>query len=500
MPGAASQSVGLSASDLIKYSAVDTSFFNKTFFPKTTRQVPADFHPEMEQLLDDPRAEYLNLVAPRGFAKTSKLRLFTAKRVAFALSHTMLYIGASEDHARRSIEWLKTQIDRNSFFASTFQLSRGRKWNESEMEIIHGLDPTHPLWLLGVGITGNLRGINFDDYRPDLIIVDDSLTDENTATKEQREKVNDLIFNAVKESLAPKVDAPNRKLALLNTPHAKGDVTDVASNDEMFITRVWSCWTEATKDLPVEQQMSAWEAVKPTDALRAEKRAAIKNNRYSKWAAENECKLVTTESLAFRHEWLQTWKEHPGPMFCVLAIDPVPPPSDREVESGLRHKDFECHAVVGRKNGVYYILDYRTNRGHEPNWSVTTALELARQYNVQRIVVESVAYQRVLAWQIEQEMRRRGRYFAVEKYKDQRKKYVRITSALSGIASQGKLFCGPTAEDLRAQFDLYPGSDHDDILDAVAIGLSSISSPYLEGLADDPYSEDRELQFERRAP
>jgi predicted phage terminase large subunit-like protein len=480
----------LSTADLLKYSALDTSFFAKVFFPKTVRQKAALFHSEMDRLLDDPRNRYLNLIGPRGFAKTSKLRLFTAKRIALNLSHTILYIGASEAHAQRSLEWIRSAIDRNTMFSGTFALSPGRKWNESELEVVHGLSPGNPIWLLGVGVTGNLRGINFDDYRPDLIIFDDALTDENTGTKEQREKLNDIFFTSVKESLAPAVESPNAKLVALNTPHDREDLTEVAAKDPTFTTRRWSCWTPETEDLPLEKQVSAWEEMKPTPVLRAEKQAAIATNRYAGWARENECKLVLSESLAFRPDWLRSWDKTPEPMFCVLAIDPVPPPSDRELAEGLRHKDFEAHAVIGRRKGEYFILDYSLNRGHEPNWSVSTAIELARRYRVQRIVVESVAYQRVLKWHLEQEMRRRGQYWAVEAYKDHRKKYVRITSAISGIASQGRLLCSPVASDLRSQFSMYPSVDHDDLLDAVAIGLSSISMPFLEGVADDDYLDE----------
>src|ERR1700740_1733284 len=101
----------LSPDELVQLCAIDNELFENHFFTKTTRQVNAPFHKEWWSLLEDLSIRYLNLVAFRDSAKTSKLRLFTAKRVAYNLSKTILYVGASEAHAARSIRWLRSRIE-----------------------------------------------------------------------------------------------------------------------------------------------------------------------------------------------------------------------------------------------------------------------------------------------------------------------------------------------------------------------------------------------------
>src|SRR5690242_10890800 len=96
--------------ELVQLCAIDNELFEREFFTKTTRQVSAPFHKEWWNLLENPAIRYLNLVAFRDSAKTSKLRIFTAKRVAYNLSKTILYVGASEAHAARSIRWLRSRI------------------------------------------------------------------------------------------------------------------------------------------------------------------------------------------------------------------------------------------------------------------------------------------------------------------------------------------------------------------------------------------------------
>ncbi|HEY6022137.1 MAG TPA: hypothetical protein VIY48_20390, partial [Candidatus Paceibacterota bacterium] len=124
-------------SELVKLSATNYRLFTKSFFPKTVRQEPAPFHPEMWGHLEDPSKRFVNLVAYRDSAKTTLLRMFTGKRIAYNMSRTILYVGASENHAIRNIRWLRSRIEekrgaqgakKKELFASAFDLRPGVKW------------------------------------------------------------------------------------------------------------------------------------------------------------------------------------------------------------------------------------------------------------------------------------------------------------------------------------------------------------------------------------
>ena len=498
----------LTQDELVVRAATDSHLFNHTFFPKTFRMSSPPEHKIIDDLLDDPTKPFINLKCFRGSAKTTKLRAFTAKRIAYALSHTILYIGASEPHAIRSIRWIKAQIERNKLYAGTFGLSAGKTWQEAQVQINHGIDD-RPIWLLGVGITGNIRGINFDDYRPDLIILDDVLTDENTATLEQREKINDLILGAVKESLAPQTEEPNAKMANLQTPLHPEDATAQMSKSRLWHTHTISCWTEETQDLPLEAQQSSWEERYPTPALRDQKLMAMEENRYSKWARENECKLISTELASFRANWLGRYSEMPSGSSNVLVIDPVGPPSERQKMKGLRGKDFEAHVVVGRRGGDFYSLDVESSRGHQPNWTVATALSLARTYRVMRICLIAVNYETTLEWLLKTEMKRRGVYHAITILPlGSKEKIARITSSLAGPASQGHLYVGmgqqfaPLIEQFAAYGPTYSGND--DVLEAFAAGVQELTNPFLENEENadifDSVNGGRDFAFARGAP
>jgi len=484
--------VTLKIDELVKLAAVDNNLFARSFFPRAARMDSPPAHTTMWNALDNPLARYLNLRCFRGSAKTTICRMWTAKRVAYSLSKTVLYIGASEGHATRTIQWLRSAVDRNRFFAGTFGLIPGKKWTDTEIEILNTVTG-ETTWIMGVGITGNIRGINFEDFRPDLIVLDDVVTDENALTEEAREKLINLILGAVKGSLASPNEFPNAKMAMLQTPIHPKDASGMALQDEQFVSVIVPCWTPETFHLPVHQQISAWESMFPTEQLRADKRAAIKRNKLSVFAREMECKIMRVENTAFLLPWLKMYTGE-APKFAtkVLAIDPVPPPSERQISMNLMGKDYEAHTVWGRSKGNYYLYDYTKNRGHEPEWSVANALSLAQTHKVSGIVVEMVNYQRVLKNLLEAEMRKRRVWFPIFKAEAVQNKYMRITGAFSQPASQGQIYVHENHTDFIEDFGAYPGVDHDDLLDSSASAINHLRSPLLELSEDEVIQDDEE--------
>lgn len=475
--------VTISKDELVKLCAIDNELFGITFFPQTFRQKSPAFAREMWEPMDDPNSRLVNIIAARGFSKTSRARTFAAKRIAYGISRTILYIGVSQEKAIESVNWIKNRIERNQFFTETFGLRRGGKWEETNIEIEHQLFK-HTIRVLGAGVTGSLRGLNIDDYRPDLIIVDDPQNDETAATEVQREKLEDLILGAVVNSLTPATDEPNAKLIQLITPQHQDDISQKALRSGSWTSRVYPCWTKDTMDLPLVQQVSAWPEWFTTDALRKEKIQAINDNKLSVFTREKECRLISKETSQFKSTWLQVREgigSAPRGYPAILAIDPVPPPSELAKKRGLEKKDYEAHYVWCRKGDEYHLCDFERSRGHDPGWTMATAFRLARQWRVMRIVFDAVAYQRTLEWLFKKEMQRTGQWYSVLGVADGMNKFARIANTVGNLASQGRLWIGPEHSIFNTQFQsfgpLYTGLDDD--LDASALALQELYTPNL---------------------
>lgn len=473
--------------ELVDLCAVDDRLFCKTFFPGTFR----DEFPDYADKIDDALAScnrYINLQIFRGGAKTTRCRAYAAKRIAYGQSRTIMVITAAQDKAEKSVRWLKKAVTRNRFFASTFQLRQGHKWAENEIEIIHGLYG-HTVAVVAFGIHGSVRGVNIDDYRPDLILVDDVVDEENSATPLQRDKIENLILGAVKNTLAPASESPDAKLVLMQTPLNAEDVSMKAAKDPQYLTVRQPCWTSETENLPLEMRKSVWERRFPTADLIKDKIGHIARNKVSIFSREMEVRIVAAESAAFKREWLKFYDYEDLPninkMYTVISIDPVPPPSPIAVAKGLHKRDFEAISAVSYYRGDYYLLALEMNRGHDPSWTIRTVFELALRWKAKEIVVETHAYQATLAWLLEQAMRIKKIYIPVFQDADKRAKVDKITEAFKLVCPFGNFLLHASMSNFISNFCDYDNVPHDDDLDSVAQGIKRLVAIQIADNDDD---------------
>lgn len=456
--------VKITPSEAVELGATDSLFYSRFFFPRAARQGSPAFHQKIWNCLEHPANRHIGIKVFRGGAKTTLLRIFASKRVSYGLSRTILYVGKSQDHAARSVEWLLKALQFNKLWANTFQLRQGGKWTGSEIEVFHGLDDV-PIRILAMGITGSIRGINIDDYRPDLIIGDDIIDEETAGSSIQRQKTEDLWFGALYDSLAPRSESPHAKQILLGTPIDAHDVNELCQQDPSWTSLAFSCFDENGE--------SIWPERWSTQELMEEKQGFINRNQLSIWLREREVTLVNAESSTFRGEWLKYWEVLPDQMIVTMAIDPVPPPSDRELAMDLREKDQECIAVVGRYKGMVFLLEYAVHTGHSPDWTIAEFFRLAQKWKVRKCRVESVAYQRTLKWLLEKAMMERAYYVQLDEPKDRRPKPQRIADGLTGVSSNGNFYVLPQHVEFIDQYTRYPKVKHDDVLEAVAMATTA---------------------------
>ena len=308
--------------EAVELGAVDSTLYSQFWFPKDCRQNSPKFHEEIWELFEANR--FANCEIFRGGAKTTIARLFASKRVAYGLSHTILFVGPNQGHAAESVLWLMQQVEFNKEWAQAFGLKKGNKWTSTNCEIHHH-KLKYPIRIMAIGITGAVRGINVGGYRPDLIIVDDPCDEENTATIEQRNKIIELFFQAIKEALVPRSEDPLAALVLLQTPLHEDDLSSVCTkSDEFSSIRVSIMIDPHTGDTCTDEQRaeSSWPARWSMEEILLEKKSAIQRNQLSGWMREKMCLLVARETSAFLEEWLNIWEVLPATARYVMAIEP----------------------------------------------------------------------------------------------------------------------------------------------------------------------------------
>lgn len=464
----------ISPQEAVRLGATSLTRYGKLFFPKTIRQISPVFHDEIGKAFNNREHRKIAVEVFRDGAKTTLVRVFISQRISYGISRTILVVSASQGHSILTLRWIKRQMEHNRLWRETFRLRKGSKWTDDHLEIHHEAFDT-PITILALGITGQLRGYNIDDYRPDLIVCDDTSTDEAAFSADQRGKQTNLIFGALLNSLAPASEAPDGKAIILDTPKSKFDIIEsTEGNPEWKFIRYGVFNAEG---------QSRWPERYSTAELLKAKENAIKVGQLALWMREKECKVIAEELSSFKVGNLQYWDTIPPGATVVIAIDPA--------SSDVETADDNVVAALAFYKDDVYVLDYKAEIGQDPEMVAATVFEYARRFKPLGVVVESIAYQRVLAWYLEKRMREARVYLPVYKVQDRRRKADRIIQALGETSGYQRLHVKTSQIKFIQQFTEYsPTAEmHDDVLDAVAMGITWATTQGLDEWLEGDYAQ-----------
>jgi hypothetical protein len=463
--------------ELFLACAAEPILYCQTFFPRTVRQGTPEFHVDFWTKLEDDAYDFFGAEVFRGGAKTTLCRLALSRRIAYAVSRNILSVGVSEGMAIHTSRWLKKQVQFNTLWAQTYKLTPGDKWTDEFFEVKHGIEGC-TIAVTSKGMTSGLRGLNLDDYRPDLIYCDDICNEENTSTEAGRKKTDELIFGALVPSLAPKSESPKRKFVLTNTAITKEDPIVKAHDDPTFLTVKYP---KIIEDEETGEMRSAWPARWTLEECLAEKEAYISKRRLYIWLREYGCKIVGAGEAAFDIKWVKEWQVLPMDLEVYIGIDPARSKKTRA------HKSSIVVVGISRSTGDTYLLETWAQKGQNPEQIWVQLLSYYLKWRPKRVGVESVAYQQMLAWYIRQKQQETGIYFFVSEFDDRRSKADRITQAYTGISSAGKFHAHPNHTEFLAAFEEYTLDMDIDILDAGAIAICEANPwMYQGGVTLDP--------------
>jgi hypothetical protein len=122
--------------------------------------------------------------------------------------------------------------------------------------------------------------------------------------------------------------------------------------------------------------------------------------------------------------------------------------------------------------------------------------------------VETIAFQKFLAWYFKQKMQETKTFFVIDEIEDRRSKDDRIIQAFSGIGSQGHLYVSDNHTDFIRGFEEWTEGTDWDLGDAVAqaitlaLGLAA-SSIDMEDITESMQEEENEMadiEYEGGAP
>ena len=160
--------------------------FGRVIMPNMFSSESPDFHYKVADVLMDNTQKQVNIIAPRGHAKSSIVGgVYPLYHLIFEKGPKLIVlVSRTQDHAIKLLGTIKDCLDYSQQFRALFGYwgqHSARSWAKTEIEL------KDRSMIVCKGTGQQLRGIKHGNQRPTLIIVDDPEDENNTKPPEAME-------------------------------------------------------------------------------------------------------------------------------------------------------------------------------------------------------------------------------------------------------------------------------------------------------------------------
>tara|TARA_Y100001951_G_C11294793_1_gene274775 strand:- start:1909 stop:3378 length:1470 start_codon:yes stop_codon:yes gene_type:complete len=478
----------------------DMLLFGRMVMPNMFSENSPPFHYEITKYLQDDDIKQLNVIAPRGHAKSSVVA------GVYPLFHLMfdqgvkviVLVSRTQQHAVKLLGTIKDVLDYSQefrYFFGYWGANSARKWTNTEIELKDGSV------IICKGTGQQIRGIKHGNQRPTLLILDDPEDENNTKTAEAME----YNLRWLLQSGVPSLDPKRGKICVIGTPQHERCMVETLKD--------MKGWKNFTFKPDLENNFALWPEVWPVDKLKQKKEELDSINRLSVFYREYLCEIVGDEDALFRQEFIQTYdgfieRTEEGLSNLVLTklngeeVDIVRPVNVfTGIDPASSTKSTADYSVI-----FNLAVDEDNNRFCLPYYRKrATPLDLAdaiihnfKQYKSQRTRIEAVGYQEMLRQYIKEQSEQLGLFIPGLEIKEnpRTRKSFRLES-LQPLFANYKVFIKEDQQALLDELLLYPRGKHDDLLDGFFYANKNCYRPHHE--AKKVYEEPEYMQFTKKS-
>lgn len=393
-------------------------------------------------------------VEPRQHGKSTRMTFaFPLWCLLFRKAHFILIIGASKDDAELQMDNIRQAVENNDRILEDFGLLVGSPWNKGFLKLSNGSA------VMAKGKGGSLRGRRNQQYRPDLIIVDDTLKDDESDSSVARDKVcrwfnrtiqplgTDALIVVV-NTITNEDDLPSRLLGDIKADRKKGWIglrfsAEVPAGDE------------EPHGTPLWPERYSWEELK-----------RIQENIGSiAYAIEFLSRPMSDEDRLFKQAWIKRVRAEDIPRSLVMfeGVDPA---------TGAHDMSAVVDIGLDRKTGIIYVVGSHGKK-ESPQAFKTRLFQRYRQFRYRRCYMEAVAFQTVFKDEIVRDGAKEGLHLPIRGVNPGRGSKSQRLMALSPLVENQIIQFGPGNEDLIDQLTGFPAAGYDDLCDAMYYGVQA---------------------------
>lgn len=391
----------------------------------------------------------LALGLPRGFGKTTLVKLFVLWCILFTDKKFILIISSTATLAENFLSDVVDMLDEPNIkkVFGDWRLGLEKDTQSIKKFGFRGRN----IILAGLGAGTSLRGLNLKNERPEVMVFEDIQTRECADSAVQSDTLERWMIGT-----AMKAKSPSGCLFIF--------VANMYPTKHSLLRKLKhnSSWTKFIAGGILHDGTSLWEDLQPIKQLEAEFRNDLEMGHPEIFYAE----VLNDENASSNHlidlSLLPSLPYESGDI-CQGNFIVIDPSAAKQNSDNVAIGYFEVY-------DSYPVLVSLVNKRLSPGDTIATALQIALEKNCRLIAIESVAYQSTLAYWFQFICQQRGIFGveAVEIYPGGYSKNSRILTMLKAY-SAGELFvstdCKPEVHLQITQWNPLKKDNVDDVLD-----------------------------------
>jgi hypothetical protein len=463
--------------------------FGKMVFPRVYYKPIPDFHELMYRLLVDRTVYQKGIIAPRDHAKSTVTTFnFPMHRIAYNPRGNPLFIIIISEAQHQSIKFLnniRSALKWDPVFHHYFgNLMVGENVKDTETEII----TNNNCCILALGTGQRVRGLQYMNCRPHIVICDDFESEHNTLTLEARMKNKTWIAAAVENTLAE----DGEFLVAGTIVHPDAYLIDI-QNDPSWKTLHF----DAEVNVHGEQGegVSLWPERWPWERLMGKKESLISRGLGHLYYQEFRNMPSSPDELSFKTEDFCYWDgwiekaENGQPYIHITWLNAngeserYDPPLVKPVETfagvdlnSADHGDWGVILPLGCDEQENTYVDDYVRRRMDSHLVIEELFKMNRKFHFRLVVIETVAYQEQLKREFVRLQNMRDEYIPVKGEKGHTRKS-RHHEEMIPAHRQHKIWIKKHHTELESEQRGYPKPPNDDCLDALWMARKYAAPP-----------------------